>query len=81
MSAFFFWYAPGLSADGVNRARVNTGAAVDAGIGVDCPLATLFADGVNRAGVVTSAAVDAFFRNFMSQDFHLLFLSLLVCSN
>ncbi len=54
-----------LGMNSVDRTGINTGAAIDAGSGVDAPLVSSFADGVNWAGFVTCAAVDAFFGNLV----------------
>lgn len=62
-----------LGADGVNRASINTGAAVDAGVSVDNPLGTLLADGVDRAGIFASGTVGAVVGNLVSQVVHLLY--------
>ena len=61
-----------LGADGADRARINTGAAVDAGVSVDNPLATLLADSVDRTGIFASCTVGAIVGNLVSQVIHLL---------
>lgn len=65
-----------LSADCVYRTGIDTGAAVNTGIGVDSTLLTLLADSIHRAGIVTCAAVDALVGNFVCQDIHPLLISL-----
>jgi len=58
-----------LGMNSVDRTGINTGAAVDAGSGIDAPLVPCFTDSVNWAGFVTCAAVDAFFGNRVCHGF------------
>ena len=49
-----------------------TGAAVDAGIGIDYASITLFADSFDRTCGITCSAVDAFIVDLMGHRYHLL---------
>jgi len=57
-----------LGVNGVDRACVNTCAAVDAGIGINDTFSALFADGVDRTGVLTGSTVGAIISNCMSHN-------------
>ncbi len=58
--------------NGVYRAGIHTGAAVDAGVWVDLAFVSYFADGIYRAGFITRATVNAFVGDGMGQGIHLL---------
>jgi len=55
--------------DSAYGASINARSAVDAGIGVDYTLRTLFADSVYGTGILTSRTVSAIFSNSMGHSF------------
>jgi hypothetical protein len=58
--------------DSLDRTGFYTGAAVDAGIGIDHANITLFADSFDRTCRITCSAVDAFIIDLISHRYHLL---------
>ncbi len=64
--------------NGVYRAGIHTGAAVDAGVWVNFAFVSHFADGIHWARLFTCSAVDAFVGDGMGQGIHLLFFDLII---
>jgi len=62
---------PDLTTDGIHRACIHAGAAVDTVVSVDSSFSVCFSDCAYRARIVTCSTVDAFVGNCMCQFVHL----------